>query len=47
MSFRVQDCELAIKTAVERGAEQVGEIQIVETEHGPIKTAYIKGFGDV
>lgn len=47
MSFKVQNCEHAIKTAVERGAEQVGEIQVVETEHGPIKTACIKGFGDV
>lgn len=47
ISFRVENCEHAIKTAVARGAEQVDELKVVETEFGNIITASIKGFGDV
>jgi 4-hydroxyphenylpyruvate dioxygenase len=47
ISFKVKDCEYALKKAIERGAEALGEIVIVDTEFGPIKTACIKGFGDV
>lgn len=47
LSFLVEDCEHAIKTAVERGGELVQELKIEESEHGTYKTAMIKGFGDV
>ncbi len=47
MSFRVDDCEHALKTVLARGADLVQDLKIVETEFGVIKTAIIKGFGDV
>jgi 4-hydroxyphenylpyruvate dioxygenase len=47
MSFLVHDCEHAIKTAKERGANCLREVSIEETPEGPIKTAAIAGFGDV
>jgi len=47
LSFLVEDCEHAIKTAVERGGELVSELTTQESEHGVYKTAMIKGFGDV
>lgn len=47
LSFMVEDCEHAIKTAIERGGELVQELKHEETEHGVYKTAMIKGFGDV
>lgn len=47
ISFLVEDCEHAIKTAVERGGEMVQELKVEESEHGVYKTAMIKGFGDV
>ena len=47
MSFRVENAQHAIETAVRRGAEAVGNLQTVESEHGVYRTALIKGFGDV
>jgi 4-hydroxyphenylpyruvate dioxygenase len=47
MSFLVEDCDHAIKTAVARGGELVQELKIEECEHGVYKTGMIKGFGDV
>lgn len=47
ISFLVEDCEHAIKTAVKRGAEMVSDVETVECEEGTFKTASIKGFGDV
>jgi 4-hydroxyphenylpyruvate dioxygenase len=47
LSFLVEDAELAMKTAIERGAEVVDELTITETEEGVFKRGTIKGFGDV
>lgn len=47
ISFLVEDCEHAIKTAIERGAELIEDLKIEESEHGTYKTAIIQGFGDV
>lgn len=47
MSFKVKNVEQAIETAVKRGAEAVGDLKVEETPEGLIKTACIKGFGDV
>ncbi|WP_412469692.1 MULTISPECIES: 4-hydroxyphenylpyruvate dioxygenase [unclassified Halobacteriovorax] len=47
ISFLVEDCEHAYKTAIERGAESLQEVVITENEHGIYKSARIKGFGDV
>ena len=47
MAFRVENCDHAINTAIQRGAQLIDDLQIVETEFGKIKTASIQGFGDV
>ena len=47
MAFRVDNCDHAINTAIQRGAQLIDDLQIVETEFGKIKTASIQGFGDV
>jgi 4-hydroxyphenylpyruvate dioxygenase len=47
MSFRVENCEHAIETAVHRGGKAVGDMVTVETEEGITRTACIQGFGDV
>ena len=47
MSFYVQDCDHAIKTAKHRGAEVIHGVETIESEHGEFKIAQIKGFGDV
>lgn len=47
ISFLVEDCKHAIKTAVERGAEMVSDAQTIECAEGVFTTATIKGFGDV
>ncbi|AYF44954.1 MULTISPECIES: 4-hydroxyphenylpyruvate dioxygenase [Halobacteriovorax] len=47
ISFLVEDCEYAYKTALERGAESLQEVITTESEHGVYKSARIKGFGDV
>jgi 4-hydroxyphenylpyruvate dioxygenase len=47
ISFRVDDVEKSLEAAVSRGGELAEDIKITETEFGPIKTAAIKGFGDV
>lgn len=47
MSFHVEDAEHAINEAQKRGAEVVQPLQVFETPEGLIKTARIKGFGDV
>ncbi len=47
ISFQVQNAQQALETAVKRGAVEVQNIHTQETEQGIIKTAQIKGFGDV
>ncbi|WP_164848423.1 4-hydroxyphenylpyruvate dioxygenase [Halobacteriovorax sp. HLS] len=47
MSFLVEDCEHAINTAIERGAELVRPLSKQVCEQGEYFTAAIKGFGDV
>ncbi len=47
ISFLVEDCDHALKTALHRGAEVVHEVQKVESEYGVYKIAQIKGFGEV
>lgn len=47
LSFQVENAENAINTAIKRGATLVSDYQEIETEFGPVKTASIKGFGDV
>ena len=44
ISFWVSDCELAYKTAMERGAQSIHEVK--DLKEG-IKVAAIKGFGDL
>lgn len=47
LSFLVEDCDHALKTALERGGELVSEVQTIDSEFGTYKTARIKGFGDL
>jgi 4-hydroxyphenylpyruvate dioxygenase len=47
MSFLVDDVERSLEVALKRGAELAVDLVVNETEHGLIKTASIKGFGDV
>ncbi len=47
MSFLVENCEHAIKTALDRGAELVQDLNVEEFNGMTFKTAQIKGFGDV
>ncbi len=47
ISFLVENAGLAIETAVKRGAKEVQDLKVVETENGIFKTASIQGFGDV
>ena len=47
ISFLVEDAAQAIDQAVQRGAQAMGDLKTVETEHGVFRTARIKGFGDV
>lgn len=47
MAFLVENAEHAITEAQKRGAEVVQPLQVFETPDGLIKTARIKGFGDV
>ncbi|WP_096909652.1 4-hydroxyphenylpyruvate dioxygenase [Halobacteriovorax marinus] len=47
ISFLVEDCAHAIKTAVARGAEMISDAQTIECDEGVFITATIKGFGDV
>lgn len=47
ISFLVEDAEHALKTALERGAEKVKDLEKIECEQGVFITGTIKGFGDV
>lgn len=47
ISFLVEDVEMALETAVKRGACEVQNVKIEEDCCGTYKTAVIKGFGDV
>ncbi|MCB9061765.1 MAG: 4-hydroxyphenylpyruvate dioxygenase [Halobacteriovoraceae bacterium] len=47
MSFLVENAEYAFTEAIKRGAKQVEELKIIESEHGTFKRAVIQGFGDV
>lgn len=47
ISFKVDDAEKSLAAALKRGAELAEDLKITETEQGLIKTASIKGFGDV
>ena len=47
ISFWVDNAEKSLETAVSRGAKEVSNVQVQETEHGLIKTTSIQGFGDV
>lgn len=47
ISFLVEDAEHAYNQALERGAESIQELRIVDTDDGVYKIAMIQGFGDV
>jgi 4-hydroxyphenylpyruvate dioxygenase len=47
ISFLVDNAELAIETAIKRGAKLRADLKVSETENGNIKTVSIQGFGDV
>jgi 4-hydroxyphenylpyruvate dioxygenase len=47
ISFQVENAEMAIETALKRGAQLHADLNVVETEKGLVKKAAIKGFGDV
>lgn len=47
ISFLVENAEQALEVAIKRGAVEKQNLQVIETEDGPIKTAQIQGFGDV
>jgi len=47
ISFLVESAELAIETAIKRGAQLHTDLVVNETEKGLVKKAAIKGFGDV
>lgn len=47
IAFKVDDAEKSLEAALSRGAELAEDLKVVETEEGVIKTASIKGFGDV
>ena len=47
ISFLVRNAGQALETAVQRGGKACGDIETIESEHGPYRTARIEGFGDV
>jgi 4-hydroxyphenylpyruvate dioxygenase len=47
ISFRVDNVDKSLETAISRGAKLVSDIEVIETEDGPIRKASIQGFGDV
>ena len=47
ISFLVEDAQLAIEQAHERGAETIGDLVTLESEEGLHRSAMIQGFGDV
>jgi len=47
LSFLVENAEVALARALERGAELVSPLCTQESEHGVYRHASIKGFGDV
>lgn len=47
ISFLVDNCEHALKTAEHRGADVIHDVQTVKSEYGVFKIAQIQGFGDV
>lgn len=47
VAFRVPDCEAFYKEAIKRGATSYSEPKTETNEHGTIKSASIKAYGDV
>lgn len=47
IAFKVDDAEKSLEMALKRGAELAEDLKVIESEDGLIKTASIKGFGDV
>ncbi|HLW57834.1 MAG TPA: 4-hydroxyphenylpyruvate dioxygenase [Bacteriovoracaceae bacterium] len=47
ISFTVESVEKALDVTLKNGAKLIIDYKVEETEHGPVKTAAIQGFGDV
>tara|TARA_R110000868_G_scaffold38661_1_gene135008 strand:- start:7009 stop:8088 length:1080 start_codon:yes stop_codon:yes gene_type:complete len=47
ISFQVEDAQHAYHQALERGAESISDLKVIDTDQGIYKIAAIQGFGDV